>query len=256
MAIAGRSVGDGGGDAAGGQNEDGEGPESTTMSSSATADTATATDEGGSNTDSTASDTEPTTETTRSGSDLTLGEASLVTVDRGYSEEVGGEVTITNEGNAPTGRFTVGLDWIDDNGEYMATTDIYGRALTGGESWSARALAYLDVEEPRNIDGVEASLTEEDNSSFEPPDDVEVTDENFLSSEEEVTVRGTIVNNRSASEFIEVVGMVYDSDGTIIGMRHTIEEVSGGDSWRIDMSPDTYGRNGEADSGTLYPYID
>lgn len=204
----------------------------------------------------TSTEAETETRTRQSFSELSLGEASVVTVDRGHSEEVGGEVSITNDGDAPTGRFGVGLDWLDSDGEYIATSDIYGRALAEGETWNARTVGWLDVEEPEKIDSVEATITEDSTEPYHPPEGVEVASEEFRSSDEEVTFRGTVENGRQSSEFIEVAAKVYDGTGDVIGMDWTIEEVSAGDSWRFEVSPDTYGRNDRADSGTIHPFID
>lgn len=84
----------------------------------------------------------------------------------------------------------------------------------------------------------------------------DILSEAFRASDEEVTFRGTAENNRQLSELIEIAANGDDSNGDAIGTDWTIGEVSAGDSWRFEVSPDTYGRNDRADSATGYPVID
>ncbi|PSP92702.1 hypothetical protein BRC91_12735 [Halobacteriales archaeon QS_4_62_28] len=205
----------------------------------------------------TETDTPTNTPTPEPFTDLVLSSPELITIDKSYDDEVGGEVEITNEGDTRTASFTVGLDWINKDGEYMATTDLHGIALKPSETWIARNVAWLDVENPNDIGSVEATVTDE----FQPsnvttyPDDINVTDSTTRASDEEVVVRGTVENNRDTSEFINVAAKVYDQDENVLAVDWTIEEVEGGDSWRFEVKPQTHGRNSKVESGTVIPYI-
>lgn len=222
-------------------------------------DTEEPTQSGGSTpTDSPLSTNTPTeTPTLESYSEITIESAELLTIERSYDDEVGAEVVITNGGDVIAPNFKIGVDWLDADDEYIATSDIYGEVLEAGETWIARTEAWLDVEEPERIEGVEATLTDE--SPFGEydvyPEDIEVTQLSTRASDEEVVVRGVIKNNRDTSEFLEFGAKVYNGDGDVIGMDSGIEEVEGGDSWRFEASPDTYGRNGQVETGKVIPFI-
>lgn len=205
----------------------------------------------------TESPTPTATPTPEAFSELAIESAELITIETSFDERVGGEVTVTNTGDAMAQNFQIGVDWLDADGEYIATTDVYGRVLDAGETWVARAEAWLDVEEPERIEGVEATITDESPfGDFDvEPEGIELTESTMRASDEEVVVRGVVENNRDTSEFVEVGAKVYSGDGVVIGMASGIEEVAGGDSWRFEVTPNTHGRNGQADSATVVPYI-
>jgi len=206
----------------------------------------------------TETDTPTETPTPEPVTDLVLSSPKLITIEKSYEDEVGGEVAITNEGDTRTATFTVGLDWINEDGDYMATTDLSGIALEAGETWIARSVAWLDVENPNDIGSVEATVTEEfpPNNITTYPDDIDVTDSTTRASDEEVVVRGTIENNRDTTEFINVAAKIYDQDENVLAIDWTIEEVKGGDSWRFEVKPQTHGRNGQVETGTVIPYTE
>jgi hypothetical protein len=202
--------------------------------------------------------TESETPTPEPHTDLVLQNAQTLVIKQPYSEDIGGQVEITNQGDIATSNFTVGLDWLDENDEYIATSDLYGYFLEPGETWVARTVAWLDVDDPEQIESVEATVSDEgEPGRFETsPDGIELSNKQVRASEEEVLVRGTIKNSRDTKQFINVVAKVYDKDGNVLGIRSTIEEVASGDSWRFEVNPQTWGRNGEVDSAKVIPYLD
>lgn len=71
----------------------------------------------------------------------------VITVD----EEVVGEVAITNEADRTTEDFRVGMDWLDQQGNYLGTSDIVGSLMDPGETWVARRWAWLELENPEQV---------------------------------------------------------------------------------------------------------
>jgi hypothetical protein len=205
----------------------------------------------------TRTESETKTETPGSAIELQVSDATVKTVETSVSEEIIGEAKVTNIGSAQTESFILGLDWLDSSGEYIATTDVYGLFLAAGETWIPRHPAWLDAENPENVDGVEASITETDPwGDLAPnPDGVELVEQSVRVGSDEIVVRGQVKNNQKTKEYIEAAGKVMDADGNVLAMADTIEEVASGDTWRFEMNPQTYGRNDQVDSGTVIPYI-
>lgn len=202
--------------------------------------------------------TETETPTPEPHTELVLESPEIVTIERSYGDDVGGEVAIVNNGDTATGAFGVGLDWLDGSGEYLATSDIQGIYLEPGETWVARQPAFLAVDDPSQVESVEATVTEERSPARYTfnPDGIEVADETIRSSNEDLVARGTINNDRSTSEYINVAAKVYDQDDNVLGMAWTINEVASGDSWRFETNPQTFGRNGQVESGEVIPYLE
>lgn len=205
----------------------------------------------------TETDTPTETGTPEPFSEITVGGAELITIETSLDDGVGAEVDITNDGDAIAPSFEIGVDWLDADDEYIATSSVYGEVLEAGETYIARTSAWLDVDEPERIEGVEATLTDE--SPFGEadiyPEGIEVTQSTTRASDEDVIVRGVIKNNRDTTEFIEYGAKVYNGNGDVIGIGPGIEEVAGGDSWRFESNVLTRGRNGEVESGKVIPYI-
>lgn len=205
----------------------------------------------------TETDTPTETRTPEPFSEITVGNAELITIETALDDEVGAEVVITNEGDAIAPSFEIGVDWLDADGEYIATSSVYGEVLEAGETYIARTPAWLDVEEPERIEGVEATVTDE--SPFGEadiyPEGIEVTQSTTRASDEDVVVRGVIENNRDTTEYLEYGAKVYNENGDVIGIGTGIEEVAGGDSWRFESNITTHGRNGQVESGKVIPYI-
>lgn len=161
------------------------------------------------------------------------------------------------EGDTQTESFRIGVDWLNDKGEYMATSDIYGLFLDPGEQWIARTPAWLDVENPENIGSAEATVAELDpwGDMVANPDGIQLEDQTVRASEQEVVVRGVVKNNRQTTTFINAGVKVADANGTVLAINDTIKEVASGDTWRFEVNPNTYGRNSQVDSATVIPYI-
>lgn len=221
--------------------------------------------EGTGGTAGTATDTEPTNGTEQgtpagtaaADTGLAVGDARLVTVETDVGEELVGEATVTNRGSARTDSFVLGLDWLDDAGEYVSTTDVYGVFLASGGTWIPRSPVWLDVETPEAVEDVEASITGTDPwGPLEPyPDGIVLVDHAVRAGSDETVVRGTIRNDREATTFVEAAGHVADADGAVLAMATTIEEMDSGATWRFELSLPTHGRNNRVDSGTVIPYV-
>lgn len=190
--------------------------------------------------------------------DLVLGATDVFVLESQYSEDLVGEVAITNEGTIPTAGYTVGLDWLDENDEYIATTDVNGMLLEPDETWEARRFAWLDVDDTEKIESVEASVTEMNSPDRVNPNPewIELDDQQVRASDDEVVVRGKVTNTKDTSEFIDIAAKVYNANGIVVGTEWTLEEVAGGDSWRFELNPNTYGRNGAVESGKVIPFVD
>ena len=213
--------------------------------------------------DSVATETEMGTErptetaTPASSIDLAVSDATVTTMETAVGEDIVGEATVTNNGDTQTDSFVLGLDWLDESGEYIATTDVYGIFLNAGQTWLARSPAWLDVDKPERIESVEAAITEMDpwGELVPNPDGLELVKQNVRAGGDEVVVRGQIKNNRDTKTFIEAAGKITDSDGNVLATATTIEEVQSGQTWRFEMNPQTTGRNDRVDSGTVIPFI-
>lgn len=183
---------------------------------------------------------------------LTTSNTRVLTVDG----DVVGEVAITNEGNARTDSYRVGMDWLDEQGNYLATSDIDGVFHESGETWVARKWAWLELENPEQVASVEASVTETDpwGQVTANPQDIEIVNQTLRASEQEVLVRGTLRNTGQTTKSPNVATKVFDASGTILGMGGTTKEVPAGSTARFEISPDTYGRDGQVESASLIPY--
>lgn len=182
--------------------------------------------------------------------DITTGETSLLQVDAGYETRPMAGVLVTNEGESPTKRFSVSADWLDSNGDYLATSEADIQTLRTGETWSARIDPLIDIDNYTDIGDFEVSVGNVEPATTLDPEGVALTDEQFRASESQVIVRGGVQNDRdSMLDYIEVVAKVYDADGNVVGWERTNElEIEAGGTLRFDLEPDTKGRNERVES--------
>lgn len=166
--------------------------------------------------------------------------AELAVDQSGFTDDVYVAVDLTNVGNAPSGKVTVEVDWLDANGDYLSDwwSDIIG--LKPGETWSARVYAALvddELIEDYDVYGdYEAVL--------EPvPEGVDVASSSLLAGEENVKVRGEVENNMNTTlDYVEFHGNIYNDAGEVMGGTWTNEtDIPVGSSTRFDPPWDEAG---------------
>lgn len=181
---------------------------------------------------------------------ISIGETRLVTFDAGYEVRPLAAVLVTNDGEGPTESFSITADWLDNSGNYIASSKASIKTLAVGETWSARVDPFIDVDDYSEIAEFEVSVGSTTTATSLDPDGVTVSGEQLRASESQVIVRGQVQNNRdSALDYVAIVAHVYDADGVIIGEDWTNElDIGAGSPLNFELEPETYGRNGRVDS--------
>ncbi|MDS0299377.1 FxLYD domain-containing protein [Halogeometricum sp. S1BR25-6] len=185
--------------------------------------------------------------------DITIGETSLVEVDTGYETRPMAGVLVTNDGESPTKRLPVTVDWLNDAGEYLASSEGYVQTLGVGETWSARIDPSIDVDDYSVIDDFEVSVGNVALATTLDPDGVTLSGVELRSSESQVLVRGQVQNQRDGSlDYVEVVAKVYNPAGEVIGWERTNEtDIGAGNVVRFELEPDTKGRDGDVETSEV-----
>jgi len=181
---------------------------------------------------------------------IAVGESSLLQVDTGYETRPMAGVLVTNDGDSPTKQLEVTADWLDSNGDYIASSTASIQTLGVDETWSARIDPNIDVDDYSAIDDFEISVGNAAPATSLNPDDVTLSGVELRASESQVLVRGQVQNKRDSTlGYVEVVAKVYNAAGDVIGWKRTNEtDVSPGDVLRFELEPDTKGRNGDVES--------
>jgi len=181
---------------------------------------------------------------------ITHGTTEIVEVDFGYETRPTATVPVTNNGDLPTGRLPVTVDWLDSGGTYIASSTSTLLTLDAGETWNARVDPHIDVEDYSEIADAEANIGQVSTATSIDPENIRLVNDEHRASEQQVLVRGSIKNERDQTiDYIAIVAKVYDSNGDIIGSAWTNEtDITSSGQFRFELEPTTYGRNGFVDS--------
>lgn len=164
--------------------------------------------------------------------DATLHSGETEGKDGGFQTGQYVGATVTNQREHPTGYVNVSVDWYDERGDFLDTSENGIPSLGAGERWAARIYvpSHLDSVSDFDLSGdVTLRLAE-------PPENVELVSSSFNPDQRE-PVTGRVKNN-TGSELsdIGVIAKLYDEDGTVLGGAGINQTgIPASETWRFSI---------------------
>ena len=160
--------------------------------------------------------------------EIRFGDRELLVDDTGFTPDAYAEIVVENTGDVPSGEITVSVDWLDGDETLLGDNRERLPSLGAGETW----LAYVRAigPEPEEIDDFEVT------GEFElghprAPDGIEIGETELIVDNLTPEITGVIENTREeVLDQVQVLGKVYDEDGTVLG---------GGDDIEFDLAAET-----------------
>ena len=158
--------------------------------------------------------------------------------------------TISNEGDAPSARVNITIDWLDGDRNYLASSQTQILTLGPGQTWLPRVSSRSAVEDLGEVAGYNVSVGEVTAAEELNPDGIFVSDSELRTSDQEVLVQGDVTNERDNQvQYLLAVVKVLNAEGAVIGTGVWNETaLDAGSTSSFEVSPDTMARNGDINS--------